>query len=98
MGNIFLFKYINCFNQTPNTNHSGFYLAIDKGYYAEVGIELEILPPSQDYTNDETPARSVVNGRADLCIAPSESAISCWVFSLERHHYTMYYDSHFHST
>jgi ABC-type nitrate/sulfonate/bicarbonate transport system substrate-binding protein len=30
------------------------------------------------YSKEETPARSVVNGLADLCIAPSESAISCW--------------------
>lgn len=30
------------------------------------------------HINSETPARSVVNGRADLCVAPSESAISCW--------------------
>lgn len=63
---------------TPNTNHTGFYVAIDKKFYSDVGIELEIVPPSKDYTEEETPARSVVNGRVDLCIAPSESAVSCW--------------------
>ncbi len=32
---------------TPNTNHTGFYVADDKGYYADNGIELKILPYSE---------------------------------------------------
>lgn len=62
---------------TPNTNHVGFYVASALGYYGEAGIDLLIEPPSQIYSDDETPARRVVNGTADLCIAPSESSISC---------------------
>jgi ABC-type nitrate/sulfonate/bicarbonate transport system substrate-binding protein len=30
----------------PNTNHSGFYVALDKGWYKEQGIDLEIQIPS----------------------------------------------------
>lgn len=30
----------------PNTNHTGFYVALDKGWYAEEGIALEIQIPS----------------------------------------------------
>lgn len=30
----------------PNTNHTGFYVALDKGWYAEEGIDLEIQTPS----------------------------------------------------
>jgi ABC-type nitrate/sulfonate/bicarbonate transport system substrate-binding protein len=30
----------------PNTNHSGFYVALDKGWYAEEGIALEIQSPA----------------------------------------------------
>jgi len=30
----------------PNTNHTGFYVALDKGWYAEEGIDLEIQIPS----------------------------------------------------
>lgn len=33
---------------TPNTNHSGFYLAKQKGWYADAGIDLDIIEPSQD--------------------------------------------------
>ncbi|GAA0178725.1 ABC transporter substrate-binding protein [Clostridium sediminicola] len=31
---------------TPNTNHTGLYVAKDKGYYKEVGLEVEIVQPS----------------------------------------------------
>jgi ABC-type nitrate/sulfonate/bicarbonate transport system substrate-binding protein len=30
----------------PNTNHTGFYVALDKGWYADEGIDLEIQIPS----------------------------------------------------
>ncbi len=30
----------------PNTNHTGFYVALEKGWYAEEGIDLEIQIPS----------------------------------------------------
>lgn len=33
---------------TPNTNHTGLYVAMDKGYYKEAGIELEIVQPPED--------------------------------------------------
>jgi ABC-type nitrate/sulfonate/bicarbonate transport system substrate-binding protein len=31
---------------TPNTNHTGLYVAKDKGYYEEAGLEVEIVQPS----------------------------------------------------
>ena len=33
---------------TPNTNHTGFYVALEKGYYKDAGIELEIVQPPED--------------------------------------------------
>jgi len=33
---------------TPNTNHSGLYAALDKGYYAEAGLNVEIVQPPEN--------------------------------------------------
>lgn len=32
----------------PNTNHTGIYAAIDQGYYAEEGLEVEVVQPPDD--------------------------------------------------
>ena len=63
---------------TPNTNHTGFYVALSQGWYEAAGIDLAILPPSDAYTHDETPGRRLVRGEVDLAIAPTETCISCW--------------------
>lgn len=36
------------------------------------------------YWSSETPARKVVNGLAELCVAPTESVISCWTSDSDR--------------
>nr|AYA93372.1 putative ABC transporter [uncultured bacterium pG7] len=41
-----LTKAILSLDWMPNTNHTGFYVALDKGWYAEQGIDLEIQIPS----------------------------------------------------
>lgn len=33
---------------TPNTNHTGVYVAQEKGYFAEEGLEVEIVQPPED--------------------------------------------------
>ena len=33
---------------TPNTNHTGLYVARDKGFFTEEGLEVEIVQPSED--------------------------------------------------
>ncbi len=35
---------------TPNTNHSGIYLAQESGFYEEVGLDVEIIQPSESST------------------------------------------------
>jgi len=35
----------------PNTNHTGMYIALDKGYYAEEGLNVEIIEPTEGATN-----------------------------------------------
>uniref|UniRef100_UPI003A911F7E ABC transporter substrate-binding protein n=1 Tax=Thermophilibacter sp. TaxID=2847309 RepID=UPI003A911F7E len=33
---------------TPNTNHTGIYVALDQGYFADEGLEVEIVQPPAD--------------------------------------------------
>ena len=35
---------------TPNTNHTGIYVALEKGFYNEIGIDLEVLNPPEEST------------------------------------------------
>ena len=60
---------------TPNTNHTGFYVAQAEGYYADREVDVAIHSPAEtDY--ETTPAKRVATGESTLAIAPSESAIS----------------------
>jgi ABC-type nitrate/sulfonate/bicarbonate transport system substrate-binding protein len=57
------------FDWTPNTNHTGLYVAQKLGYYAEAGIEVEVVP-----YNSTGPETVLTSGNADF--GYSESLIS----------------------
>ncbi|QCX02205.1 ABC transporter substrate-binding protein [Aggregatimonas sangjinii] len=60
---------------TANTNHTGFFVAKDKGYYENLGIKVEIMTPdTDDYSS--TPAKKVELGQADMALCPFESVVS----------------------
>lgn len=60
---------------TPNTNHTGFFIAKELGFYAEQGLQVDLLTPADDnYTL--TPAKKLAIGLADFAIAPFESMVS----------------------
>ncbi|UII74533.1 ABC transporter substrate-binding protein [Flagellimonas sp. HMM57] len=60
---------------TANTNHTGFYVAQERGFYHGHGIDLEInTPEADDYS--KTPAKKVELGEADLALCPFESVLS----------------------
>jgi ABC-type nitrate/sulfonate/bicarbonate transport system substrate-binding protein len=62
-------------DRTPNTNHTGFYVALAKGAYSKAGLDVELISPDQDDYRT-MPARRVSQGTAELAITPSESVIS----------------------
>lgn len=47
-GNKELKKITLCLDWTPNTNHTGFYVASEKGYYEEAGLSVEIVQPPEN--------------------------------------------------
>lgn len=53
---------------TPNTNHTGLYVARDKGYFKEQGLDVEIIQPGQDGAD-----KMVASGGAEFGVGYQES-------------------------
>ena len=64
-----LFPVVLLLDWTPNTNHAGIYIAAQKGWYEEEGIDLTIL----DYAGE--PTQLVGAGEAHFGISNAESVI-----------------------
>lgn len=54
---------------TPNTNHTGLYVALNQGYFAEAGIDVEVLP-----FNSSNPEVLVDAGQAEFGISFQDTA------------------------
>ncbi|KAB1643919.1 ABC transporter substrate-binding protein [Gulosibacter chungangensis] len=54
---------------TPNTNHTGLYVALNKGYFEEAGIDVEIVP-----FNNSNPEVLVNAGQAEFGISFQDTA------------------------
>ncbi|GAB3727196.1 ABC transporter substrate-binding protein [Hymenobacter agri] len=60
---------------TPNTNHTGFFVAQELGFYTAAGLDVRLLSPAtDDYAT--TPAKKLELGEVDFAVAPFESVIS----------------------
>jgi ABC-type nitrate/sulfonate/bicarbonate transport system substrate-binding protein len=57
---------------TPNTNHTGIFVAQEQGWYRAQGINLQILP----YSSNITPDTMVSLGQADVGISSTESVVA----------------------
>lgn len=55
---------------TPNTNHSGLFLARDNGYFADEGLDVNIIEPGET-----SGSQLVAAGRADFAYTVSESLV-----------------------
>ncbi|HEM55965.1 MAG: ABC transporter substrate-binding protein [Caldisericum exile] len=53
---------------TPNTNHTGIYVALDKGYFKERNLDVTVVQPSEVW-----PEQAVSGGKADFGISFQES-------------------------
>ena len=52
---------------TPNTNHTGFYVAKNKGYYKDAGLDVQIIEPGDNATTS-----MVAAGKADFGVSYQE--------------------------
>jgi len=57
---------------TPNTNHTGIYVALAQHWYQAEGIDLKILP----YSSSVSPDVLVSNGKADVGISSTEGIVA----------------------
>jgi ABC-type nitrate/sulfonate/bicarbonate transport system substrate-binding protein len=57
---------------TPNTNHTGIYVALDQNWYRDEGIDLSLLP----YSANVSPDVLVSSGKADIGISATEGIVS----------------------
>lgn len=56
---------------TPNTNHTGMYVALQKGWYKEAGLDVKILP-----YGSVSPDVLVTSGKADVGVGSTESIVA----------------------
>jgi ABC-type nitrate/sulfonate/bicarbonate transport system substrate-binding protein len=52
----------------PNTNHTGIFVALEKGWYDEEGLKVEVVQPAEG----STPVQVVAAGKADFVISYQE--------------------------
>lgn len=57
---------------TPNTNHTGIYVALAQNWYRDEGIDLTLLP----YSESVTPDTLVSTGKADVGISFTEGIVA----------------------
>ena len=51
----------------PNTNHTGMYVALERGYYAEAGLNVTIIEPTEGATNT-----LIAVGKGDIGVSYQE--------------------------
>src|SRR5258708_16832645 len=57
---------------TPNTNHTGMYVALAKGWYKDQGLAVKILP----YASGTAPEVLVASGKADVAVSSTEGVVA----------------------
>lgn len=62
-----------CLDWTPNTNHTGFYVAAAKGYYADAGLDVSIVQPMED-----SAASLLAAGKVDFAITCQDTMVGAF--------------------
>lgn len=67
-----LHKFNVVLDWTPNTNHTGLYVALEKGWYKDEGLNVIILP----YSSTVAPDLLVSTGKADAGVSAAEGVVN----------------------
>ena len=59
---------------SPNTNHTGLYVAQEKGYFKEAGVDVDIKLPPEDSSSD-----LIINGKAPLVFISRTLWLKNWI-------------------
>lgn len=65
-------KFTVVLDWTPNTNHSGIYLAKANGWYRDAGLDVDVIQPGQSTSSTDLLAA----GKADVAVAASEDIVA----------------------
>lgn len=69
-GSAKLEKFTVVLDWTPNTNHSGMFLADARGWYSEAGLDVEFVEPG-----DSSSIQLLAGGKADVAVSVSEEVV-----------------------
>lgn len=62
-----------CLDWTPNTNHTGFYVAVAEGYYEEAGLNVSIVQPPEDGAE-----ALVAAGQAEFAVSAQDTLVGAF--------------------
>lgn len=62
-----------CLEWTPNTNHTGLYVALENGYYDEAGLNVTIVQPPEDGATE-----ACASGQAQFAIDGQDTLVSAF--------------------
>ena len=65
-----------CLDWTPNTNHTGFYVALQQGYYKDAGLNVKIVQPPENGAT-EACSHSLPLTLRILSLQPSHLTLLC---------------------
>lgn len=66
-------KITFCLDWTPNTNHTGVYVALEKGYYQEAGLDVTVVQPPE---NGAT--QMCASGQAQFAVDAQDYVTGAW--------------------
>lgn len=66
-------KITLCLDWTPNTNHTGIFVALAKGYFSDAGLEVSVVQPPEDGA-----ASVCASGQAQFAIDAQDTIAAAW--------------------